>query len=59
MKTSALSRAHRVEDCDLYLNTDSFSVFNHSKGFLMKTLKPELNTKYEKIEHTDFERYQK
>ena len=68
VKTSVLSRAHRGEECNLNLNKESFSVLSSGRSvfdlrvkeaFLIKTLKPELNTKYERIKQADSDRYQK
>ena len=68
MRQLSWSRAHRGEECNLNLNKESFSVLSSGRSvfylrikeaFLIKTLKRELNTKYEKIKQADSERYQK
>ena len=52
----------RGEECNLNLNKESFSVLSSGRSvfdlrvkeaFLIKTLIPELNTKYERIKQAD------
>ena len=68
MKTSVLSRAHRSTGCNIDLKKENFSILGSGRSvfdlrvkeaYLIKTLKPELNTRYEKTKQADSERYQK
>ena len=68
VKTSVLSRAHSSHGCSAKIDKEIFSVLCSGRSifdlkvkeaYLIKTLKPELNVKYESIKRSDSERYQK
>ena len=68
VKTSVLSRAHSSHGCSTKIDKEIFSVLCSGRSifdlkvkeaYLIKTLKPELNVKYESIKQSDSERYQK
>ena len=63
-----MSRAHSIHGCSTKIDKEIFSFLCSGRSifdlkvkeaYLIKTLKPELNVKYESIKQSDSERYQK